>query len=268
MNRYNHRLSSFLAVIFTIIGINSAKSGELYGISKPSAEAALSFTTPGRVIAVHVRDGDRVSTGQILAEQDGTVLDARINQVRLESESTVEVEAAKAELAQREQELKKIGQAHDKGAATDLERERAALEVVISGFRVKAATEKRTMASHHLEELQAERKLLYLRSPTDGLIEKLQVEAGEAPKAMEPVLWVVDCEPLWIDVPVPLRIADKLTPESPLDLTFPDGTRSTGKVLVISSVADAASETVPVRIVMPNPEGRRAGERVGIAIQE
>ena len=68
-----------------------------------------------------------------------------------------------------------------RGAATDLELERAALEVTIGGFRVTASKEKRTMATYHLEEMQAERDLLSLRSPIDGKIGKLQGETGEAP---------------------------------------------------------------------------------------
>lgn len=243
-----------------------APGAEFYGISRPSSEAALSFTLAGRVTRVLVVDGDFVEPGGLLAEQDGSVLDARMEQFRLEAESTVEIEASKAELAQREQDLKKIRQAHEKGAATDLEHERAQLEVVISRYRVKAAEEKRDMAVLKLKEAEAERKQYYLTSSVRGRIEKLHLVEGESPRQMEPVLTVVNCDPLWIEVPLPLAEADRLSVGDEVMVKFPNSGTGKANVLFISSIADAASETLTVRLTMANPEWRRAGERVGIIL--
>ena len=239
---------------------------ECYGQSHPSSQALLGFTVSGRVTEVMVRDGDFVNPGDVLAEQDGSVLDARIAQYHLESESVVEIEASKAELAQREQDLKKIRQAHDKGAATDLELEQAGLEVVISEFRVKAAEEKKAMAGLKLAEAEEEREQLYLKSPIKGRIESLKLTAGEAPKPMEPVLMVVNCDPLWIEVPTPLAQATPLEQGRELTVRFPDGGSEQAEVLFISSVADSASDTVAVRLVLPNPDNRRAGERITVIL--
>ena len=253
-------------IVLLVMQLSVAAGMDHYGISKPSSEAALGFSVPGRVIAVRVEDGVQVKPGDLLAEQEGKVLDARIAQMRLEAESRVEIDAAKAALEQREQDLEKILQAHDKGAATDLELDRARLEVVISRYRVTAAEEKRDMAVLKLREAEAERDQLYLRSSIAGRIEKLRLVVGEAPKPMEPVLMVVNCDPLWIEAPLPLAAAIGLKPGMEAGIRFPDGSSGTATVLVISSVADAASETVSARLTMANPSSRRAGERVTITI--
>jgi RND family efflux transporter MFP subunit len=250
------------------VAMPPAQAVDLFGISKPSAEAAMGFTSPGRVVAVNVLVGGKVKAGDTIAELDGRVLDARIKQVSLESQSSVEVDAAQAELAQRKQELQKITQVHERGAATDLELERAALEVAIGGFRVAASEEKRTMATYRLEEMRAERDLLYLRSPIDGIIEKLLVETGEAPQNMEPVVLVVNCDPLWIEAPVPLAIVAGMKVGDEIQIAYPDKSAGNGKVAVISQVADSASETVLIRIDVPNPEWRRAGERIKITFPD
>lgn len=261
--------SAIVSILFLFwFSFHHAEAVELYGISKPSAEVAMGFTAPGRVAAVNVPAGGRVKAGDVIAEQDSQVLDARIQQIALESASTVEVDAAKAELAQRRQELVKISQVHEKGAATDLELERAELEVVIGGFRVTAAEEKRLMASHRLEELRAERDLLFLKSPIDGIVEKLQIETGESPQSMEPVVLIVNCDPLWIEVPAPLPAAAHMNINDEIAIIYPDKSAGVGKVAVISQVADSASETVLIRIDVPNPAWRRAGERVGILLPE
>ena len=253
-------------LLMTLIAALPASAMEVYGISKPSSYASLGFSVAGRVVSVLVKDGDFVSPGDVLAEQDGGVLDARIAQLRLEAASMVEVDASRAELAQREQDVKKISQAHQKGAATDLELERAELEVVISRFRVQAAQEKREMAALKLAETQEERKQLFLRSSIQGRVENLALTVGEAPRPMEPVLVVVNCDPLWIEVPLPLMQAATLSSDDKVTVRFLDGTIENAGILFIASVADAASETVAVRLALPNPANRRAGERVSIVL--
>lgn len=262
------RTAITLCVFSAAIG-SAAHGLEVYGISKPSAEVGMGFTSAGRVASVNVQVGDAVKAGDVIAEQDCRVLDARIKQVALEATSTVEIDAARAELAQREQELVKISQVHEKGAATDLERERAELEVTIGKFRVSASEEKRELASYRLEELRAERDMLAIKSPVDGYVEKLLIEAGESPQAMEPVVWIVDCDPLWIEAPVPFAAIAEIAIGDMLDVMFPmEETPEKGTVAVISRVADSASETVLVRIDVPNQRGRKAGLRVRIFLPD
>lgn len=253
-----------LCLLAALAAPPSARAVEFYGISKPSSLASLAFGVAARTTSVLVKDGDVVSPGDVLAEQDGSVLDARIAQLRLEANSQVEVEASRAELAQREQDLKKIDQAHQKGAATDLELERAELEVVISRYRVQAAREKKEMAALKQKEAEEERKQYTLRSSIKGRVEKLALTVGEAPRPMEPVLTVVNCDPLWIEVPLPLGRAAPLAEGGRVAVKFPDGTSGTADILFIASVADAASDTVEVRLSIANPANRRAGERVAI----
>ena len=253
----------FAALCFFAAGIPAA---EFYGISRPSSQASLGFGVSGRVTAVLVEDGDFVEPGDVLATQNVAVLDARIAQLKLEAESMVEIEASKAELVQREQDVKKISQAHKKGAATDLELERAELEVVISRYRVKAAEEKKAMAGLKLAEAEEERTLYVLKSSIRGRVENLVLTVGEAPRPNEPVLAVVNCDPLWIEVPLPIADAAPLKTGMEMTVRFQDGGVDKAKVLFIASVGDAASDTVPVRLVMPNLGNRRAGERVGIVL--
>lgn len=264
--RAGRSLAYAAAFLFAAAGVSAGV--ECYGISRPSSQASIGFTISGRVIEVLIKDGDAVRPGDLLAEQDGSILDARIAQLRLESESMVEIDAAKAELTQREQDQKKISQAHAKGAATDLEFERAELEVVIARYRVKAAEEKKAMALLKLAEAEVERKQYYLRSSIKGRIENLDLTVGEAPKPMEPVLMVVNCDPLWIEVPLPLAHASAMREGRDVTVRFHDGGTETAKVLFITSVADSASETVGVRLSLPNPEDRRAGERVTVIVPE
>ena len=107
-----------------------------------------------------------------------------------------------------------------------------------------------------------------LAAPIAGLVEEVSVEAGESIGTLGPVVRIVQNDPLWIDVPVPLAQARDLKLGQDAWITFPGATSDAspnGRIINISAVADAASETLRIRIEVPNPLKRPAGERVAVA---
>jgi multidrug resistance efflux pump len=105
-----------------------------------------------------------------------------------------------------------------------------------------------------------------LKSPIDGIIEKLEVETGESVNALEDVVRVVQINPLWIDTPVPLEKARDLRYGNKTRVIFL-GSKETsvaGTIVFIGAVADAASSTLMVRIEVPNRSLRPAGEHVRV----
>ena len=86
----------------------------------------------------------------------------------------------------------------------------------------------------------------------------------ESVEALAPVIRVVQNDPLWIDVPVPLSLARELKVGSRVKILFSEtgATSAEGKVIYAASVADAASDTRRVRVEVPNSQRRIAGERV------
>ena len=106
-----------------------------------------------------------------------------------------------------------------------------------------------------------------LVSPIAGRVEKVAVEIGEAVERLGPVIHLVKIDPLWIDVPVPLGQAERLTAGQRVSVSFPDDpsdASATGRITHISAVADAGSDTLRVRIEVPNPHGRPAGEQITV----
>jgi multidrug resistance efflux pump len=107
-----------------------------------------------------------------------------------------------------------------------------------------------------------------LVAPLDGLIEDVSVEAGESIGTLGPVIRLVQNDPLWIDVPVPMTQASTLEVGQNVWVTFPAAAATpapNAQIINIATVADAASDTLRVRIEVPNPTKRPAGERVAVA---
>jgi len=237
--------------------------------TRPSEDVALAFVRPGLVAKVHVKEGDHVKKGQTLIRLDDQAERKQLEQYKAEADDKIRIHAAEAELKQSKVDLKKIEQAYHNGAATLLEYERAQLDVVIKELTLQLARFQNTQNRLKYEEARAQVDRMRLISPIDGRVETIAVKEGEAAKELEKILRIVKIDPLWIDVPVALGEArTKLREGRPARVDFDDGPGKVltveGKIIKIAAVADAASRTLNVRVEVPNPSQRPAGEYVTV----
>lgn len=244
-------------------------------ITRPSADRTLSFTREGEIVQVMVKEGDVVKVGQLLASQCTKVEKAMEARLKAQAEDKIRIDAQKAQLKQKKLDLQKYETAYKVGGATLLEVEHARLEVVIAELSVQLANfEQQQAVSKHTEmKLQIER--MSLRSPIDGLVEKIYRREGEAVDRLKEVIRVVRIDPLWVDVPVPLDLAARLARGGAAKVKFtdfqgkdkkPQTMAIDGKIDRIAAVADAASTTRMVRVEVPNRAGRPAGEHVKVTL--
>jgi RND family efflux transporter MFP subunit len=210
-------------VYLLIMSAVSQAGDDIPAITVPSADITLSFVQAGQLDKIFVKEGDKVETDQLVMEQYCA--------------------AEEALLAQKRVDLKRFEWARQRGAATDLELEHAKLEVKIAQIRVDN---------------------MKLKSPIKGAVEKIDIEVGESVKALDGVIRIVRTDPLWIDVPVPLVKAYTIKVGDTVTVMFPgpDKISVSGKVIVVTTAADAASSTLRVRIEVPNQIGRPSGEHV------
>jgi multidrug efflux pump subunit AcrA (membrane-fusion protein) len=219
---------SFCIAISLLASMALAQTGTEEGITAitvPSADVILSFVQPGLISKVLIKEGDKVEAEQMLIQQD--------------------LEAAEASLAQKKVDLKRLEWAGERGSATELEVEHARLDVKMAQIVVDR---------------------MCLKSPIAGIVDKVEVEVGEAINGLADVVRVVKTDLLWVDVPVPLSEGRTLKVGQIAEVKFPDSDKniSQAKIIYVSTVADAASSTLRVRIEVPNKLNRPAGEHVRI----
>ena len=155
-----------------------------------------------------------------------------------------------------------------KGAASDWEVEHLSLDVRIAELALKSARIERAQYVRRYRHARSQLAQMRLRAPLDGLVEDISVEAGESIGTLGSVVRLVQNDPLWIDIPVPLAQAVELENGQDTWVIFPGAAASetpNGRIINIATVADAASDTLRVRVEVPNPMKRPAGERVTIA---
>jgi len=247
-------------------GSAPARPAGVTAITIPSADVTLSFVQAGRIADVKVREGESVKTGHVLAVQDDAVERAKLAQLEAESQNTTQIQAAEASLAQKKVDLKKIETAAANNAATELELEYAKLNVTIAGLSLQVAIFEHEQAKRKFDEAKLQIDNMSLKSPIDGSVEKIDVETGESINALESAIRVVQIDPLWIDVPVPMTQAMNLRYGAAAQVEFPEPKKATaeGIVIYIGAVADAASGTLRIRIQVPNKAKRPAGEHVQV----
>lgn len=238
---------------------------EVLPFTDPSADILLGFTLPGRVSEMLVKEGDRVKAGQRLIQLDNRVEMLRLLQMEAQAMETSQVEASKASLDQKKVDLKKIEWAAERGSATKLELEHARLDVRIAELSHGLARFEQAQHVRKYEEAKASLERMAMVSPIDGRVERVEIEVGESVNAFTPVVRVVKTDPLWINVQVSADKVKGLKVGQRADVHFVDADeKATGKIIVLSSVIDSASNTLRVRVEMPNPKGRLAGEQVRV----
>ncbi len=260
-------------LIGIVVGtVCNAHAEALQGITAPNSDVTLSFVVAGRVSEVMVEPGSLVEKGQLLVQLYDEPEKIQCQQLKMLSEDRNKILAAKAELAQKRVDLKKLQQAEAKGAASIWEVEHLRLNVRIAELSLKSAILEQEQYRRRYDHARSQLARMQLTAPIDGLVEEVNVEVGESIGTLGPVLRIVQNDSLWIDVPVPMAQALDVKLGQEVWVTFPgvstaDATPN-GRIINISAVADAASETLRIRIEVPNPQKRPAGERVSVAFSQ
>ena len=238
-------------------------------ITSPSLDLTLSFTRAGRVEKVLVRPGQKVRAGSLLACLENSVERKQLALLKAQADDTTALTAAETRLRRAKSDLEKIEKAYAAKAAPRRELEEAQLDADMARLELDAARFQHAQDTGKYEKAQLDLLRMQLLSPADGEIEEVIVKAGESVDALAPVLRLVSVNPLWIDAPVPLKIGRRLKAGSNALVQLPGVDKpAAGKVIHVSRVADPASETLEVRVELPNPSARFAGEHVTVTFPE
>lgn len=251
------------ALVLLCSGVSRA--ADIEAITRPNNDVTLSFVRAGTIAEVHVKEGDSVEAGQVLVQQDDRAERAQLEQLEVQAKDETRIRAAEAQLAQKEEDHKKLEELGKQGAVTQWDVAHAKLDVTIAALSLTLAKFEHEQNGRKYQEARLHVERMRILSPIAGKVEKILVEQGEAADSLEPVIRVVKIDPLRIDVPAPRDQAEGLDIGREAFVIF-DGDESPtiGKITFIAAEADAASNTLTVRIELPNKNDRRAGEHVKV----
>ena len=259
------KLTAYLliAVITLCYSITYAGSEQkIEAFTKPCADVTLSFVQPGSIAKINYKEGDTVQADAVLVQQEDSVEQIRLEQLKAESEDDTAIKHAEITLAQREIDLKRL---EDRPAVTtETEIEYAKLNVKVATLQSHIANFEHKQAQRKYEEAKKQVDRMSLKSPIDGKIETISKEVGESVNALEEVIRIVRIDLLWIDVAVPMVQTANLRNGGKAIVEFPEPRKTTeeGRIIFISAVGNAGSDTLIVRVQVPNKNNRPARENV------
>jgi RND family efflux transporter MFP subunit len=235
-------------------------------VTKPSADVQMSFVHPGRISEIRVKQGDTVKPGDLLMKLDDEAERVEVANLKATADDVIRIHAAEAQGAQKAADLKKLEWAFKEGAATQWEVEHARLEVIIGDLSTGLARFNQQQDQGKYEEAKVNLERMKLLAPMAGKVEQLVAEVGQTADVQTKVIRIVNTQIMWSDVPVPMPLAVTLKTGQKATVEFPKylGGAIEGKVVHIAAVGDAGSDTLMVRVEIPNPAGRPAGERVRV----
>jgi len=150
------------------------------GRIQPKREVKVSATRMGRITRLGVAEGDRVSAGDFLLEIDPAPYSSAVERLRAGLlAARAQLEVFKAEEVQARQERDRVVRLRDGGLASPAETEKAETLLAVAIARVASAAEQVAEAKANLDNATHELSEVTIRSETDGIITKLNVETGE-----------------------------------------------------------------------------------------
>ena len=232
----------------------------LPGTVRPLEETQPFARANGYVRAWHADLGDKVKTGQVLAELDTPELAAELSQGRAQLASARA--AVKQALAQRE--LSKANSARFSSLADQQLVSKAQVEEA----RARAATDEATFTAteanvdamtanvRRLVDLQAFSKIV---APFAGTITTRTIERGALVQVggTVPMFTLVATDPVRIFLDVPQTVAPGVKPDTPAQVTVREyGDRVfAGKVARSSGALDEELHTMRTEVRVPNADG-------------
>lgn len=150
------------------------------GKIQPEVEVKISSEVSGEIIALTVKEGDRVRKGQLLVRIRPDLLRTQLEQYRAAVRAAdVGIEIAKVELDRCERELRRSTELYGKGfiSKQEFETAKAAYDRAAGQYQSALAEKSRAVAILRQAELSFNRTEIY--APISGVVTKLNIEIGE-----------------------------------------------------------------------------------------
>ena len=199
----------------------------------------------GDLLDVHVREGDRVREGQLLARFEASEQEANLGSAQ------AEVAAARSEVETTGWNAEQSAELFKAGAISEQESRAARQQEVAARARLAAAEARLRSSSLGARDTR-------VLSPTAGVVEKRNVESGQRVTRGESMFTVVRNDVLELEASVPARQAGEVRAGQRVRFAA-DGRALEGTLARVSPTIDPATRSITVYARVPNADGRLKG---------
>lgn len=248
----------------------SAEAGAGFiGVVMASATVDLTSQIEGRIERLHVRPGDAVRVGDVLAELDTTAAHKTLAIANAEllaanadlRRAELEGREAKERLARRSRTIALPG-GDRVGTVSQEELSSARYQVELGAVKIETARAAVLEKRARCDELRTAMAEGTVRAPFDGTISKRFVDEGAILRRGDPIVRVIAAGDLKVRFAVPEAAALRVDLGATVRVTT-DGLELTGQVEKVAPEVDAAARMVFAEAELTVPESARTRVRSG-----
>ena len=215
-------------------------------VAKRAGEVAA--RTAGPVAQLHVAVGDRVETGDLIAELDTLRLRAERDRLAaIVNEAQAQVERLVAQSALHRQELRRFEGLRESAAFSQSRFEDARQQVIIAESAIGTADAARLSASASLRLAEIDLAWATITAPYPGVITIVHTEVGAWLSVGEQVVSMVNDQDLEVEADVPSSRIGALEAGTQVSVVLDDGTEHTAIVRTVVPEENALTRTRQVR---------------------
>lgn len=252
------RIVTFLLCLLTLGMTSTAVAAATYDcLIEPTQIVEVRSSVTGMLEKVHVRRGDRVAKGQVVATLESGAEQAAAELTRAKSEMRGPTQAADSKLEFSKRKYQRRRDMHTDKLMSGQERDEAEAEMRLAEAEIQLARENKEIARHEWTQQTSLLKLRTLRSPFHGIVVDQMAYPGEVVQPSDPKKYIVklaQLDPLRVRVVLPFAQFGQVKPgmRATVSPEAPVGGQVTAKVMAVDRLVDAASGTFIVLLEVPN----------------
>ena len=218
------------------------------GVVEAVRQSTLAAQVAGLVVALNVKAGDTVRTGQVLAQ-----IDAR-SAAQAEAASQSQVREARANLANVKAKYERSKQLFAQKFISQAALDQAQAEYL-------AAQEQTAAAIANAGQAATSRSFTTISAPYAGVVASTEVEVGDMATPGKALLTVFDPRELRVTATLPQAVLAQVRLDAPVTVELPTLERQlTARAVTVLPVADTRTHTTRVRLALPETAGLLPGQ--------
>lgn len=249
-------ISLLLSLALAVPGMAQEGPTELFDcVATPARTVKLGSPVTGLLADVKVRRGDLVQAGQPVAQLESSVEEANVRLAETEADAGEAIAAQRQRLDVALATLERSRALLESGSVTRSRIDELEAAVEITRLDLAGEERKAEVAAQELARQRAMLDRMTIHAPIGGVVTSVDTQVGEFVRQDSIIATIVETDPLLVDayLPTELWAGTKVGAEVAVEIERPQPATLRGRIIVVDSVFDTASNTFGVRVELPNP---------------
>ena len=239
------------------------------GVLEPWRTSEVACSESGLLQQVYVKIGDRVEVGDRLAELKSESIKLQLQMAETQVKALGRIETAKAEVMLNERKVAAFTEARKKDFSSQMELERAEMDLATARGRLKTELEERGILELRAAQLRQVLQDRLIVAPIAGQVTVIHRQSGELVAANAPeIVRIVDVSKLRARFYLTEFEVEQLNKDNSAQVELANGKKVVATIEDIAPVADKESGLIVVSVLIDNLNSDIRSSRCTLLIEK